>query len=80
MFEAAMTISYIVSDSENNRKAIAADEGYVLPACDYYQCDIDLEKIQFILGKIGVLKYSKNLPLAKQGFKIRLFGFLTSKF
>lgn len=29
MFEAAMTISYIVSDSESNRKAIAADEGYV---------------------------------------------------
>ena len=28
MFEAAMTISYIVSDSENNRKAIADDEGY----------------------------------------------------
>ena len=30
MFEAAMTISYIVSDSENNRRAIADDEGYDL--------------------------------------------------
>jgi len=27
MFEAAMTISYIVSDSENNRRAVADDEG-----------------------------------------------------
>ena len=37
IFEAAMTISYIVSDSENNRKAIIDDEGYVSKPAYYLQ-------------------------------------------
>ena len=41
IFEAAMTISYIVSDSEDNRKAIADDEGY----CIYLHCDFQCEEV-----------------------------------
>ena len=62
IFEAAMTISYIVSDSENNRKAIADDEGY----CIYLHCNTRILYISVLASLQCIFICQKEVNLKRQ--------------